>query len=385
MLKIGDQIEVEISAIAHGGHCVARHEGQVIFVRHAIPGERAIVEITSQSKNFSRANCISVIKASPHRIKPACSYAKVDGCGGCDFQHIEISQQRVLKAEIIEEQFKRLAKLDIEVEVQEVQPILNWRSRMEFAVNEDRKLSLHASRSNQLIEIKECLIADAKIEINEINNLKLPVGKKVDVSVSSAGQVEVVIEGRENHALINETVIDRNFSLNPITFWQSHIKAPEILSETVIDFAGVKHGDHVFDLYGGAGLFTGALLKLVGPGGRITLIESDENATTDARRNFAADQNVEIVQSRVEKALKKYVAADVVVLDPPRAGAGREVISAILKLKPRNLVYVACDPAALARDTSYLIAEGFKLDQIRAFDLFPMTSHMECVARFMPA
>lgn len=385
MLKIGDQIEVEISAIAHGGHCVARHEGQVIFVRHAIPGERAIVEITSQSKNFSRANCISVLKASPHRIKPACSYARVDGCGGCDFQHIEISQQRALKAEIIKEQFKRLAKIEIEIEVEEVEPILNWRSRMEFTVNENRKLSLHASRSNQLIEIEKCLIADSKIDVNDINNAKLPVGKKVDVSVSSTGQVEVVIEGRESHALVNETVLDRTFSLNPITFWQSHTKAPEILSKTVIDFAGVKQGDHVFDLYGGAGLFTGAILKLVGPGGRITLIESDENATTDARRNFAAEQNVEIVQSRVESALKKYVAADVVVLDPPRAGAGREVISAILKLKPRNLVYVACDPAALARDTGYLIAEGFKLDQIRAFDLFPMTSHMECVARFMPA
>ncbi|MEY3345670.1 MAG: hypothetical protein RLZZ581_464, partial [Actinomycetota bacterium] len=123
----------------------------------------------------------------------------------------------------------------------------------------------------------------------------------------------------------------------------------------------------------------------VGPGGRVTLIESDENAIIDARRSFATMENVEIVQARVERALKEYSAANVVVLDPPRAGAGAAVITAIAKLKPRNIVYVACDPAALARDTSYLRDAGFELMALRAFDLFPMTAHMECVARFMPA
>ena len=132
-------------------------------------------------------------------------------------------------------------------------------------------------------------------------------------------------------------------------------------------------------------LSDGVLINEVGPGGRVTLIESDENAITDARRSFASVENVEIVQARVEKALKDYRAANVVVLDPPRAGAGAAVISAIAKLKPRNIVYVACDPAALARDTAYLRDAGFKLNSLRAFDLFPMTAHMECVARFMPA
>jgi tRNA/tmRNA/rRNA uracil-C5-methylase (TrmA/RlmC/RlmD family) len=383
-MEIGDQIEVDVSSIAHGGHCVARFEGQVIFVRHAIPGERVVVEITGKSKNFARANCIKVIDASPHRVSPPCKYAHADGCGGCDFQHIELSHQRELKSTIIREQFSRLAKIDIEVRVEEVLPTLHWRSRMEFTVSEGKKLALFSARSNQLIEIDQCMIASEKIDIPEINQGKLPAGKKVDVVISSGGNQEVVIEGRENHSLIQEDVNGRQFSLNPISFWQSHTHAAQTLADVVHQYAQVRTGDHVFDLYGGAGLFTGALLDSVGPGGRVTLIESDENAITDAKRNFATDDNVEIVQSRVESAMKKYVSANVVVLDPPRAGAGAQVISAVAALKPRTIVYVACDPAALARDTGYLRDQGFTLDEIRAFDLFPMTAHMECVARFIP-
>ncbi|MBU3692974.1 MAG: class I SAM-dependent RNA methyltransferase [Candidatus Nanopelagicaceae bacterium] len=384
-VEVGDQVEVEVNSIAHGGHCVARYNGQVIFVRHAIPGEKVIVEITDMNKNFARGNCVRVIEASSHRINPACNYAHPGGCGGCDFQHIQLGYQRILKAEIIREQFSRLAKLEIEVEVEEVKPTTNWRSRMEFTVSQNRKLALHAARSKELIEVDQCRIAHPDVEISEINNRRLPVGKKVDVIISSAGNREIVVEGRENLALIKESSSGFDFSLNPITFWQSHVSAPQILTEAVKKYSELKQGDHLFDLYGGAGLFTGALINEVGAGGRITLIESDENAIIDARRNFATMENVEIVQARVEKALKNYRAANVVVLDPPRAGAGAAVISAIIKLNPRNIVYVACDPAALARDTAYLRDAGFELKALRAFDLFPMTAHMECVARFMPA
>lgn len=383
-MEIGDRVQVEIAAIAHGGHCVARHEGQVIFVRYAIPGETVVVEITGKSKNFSRANCIEVIKPSPFRVKPPCVYATPNGCGGCDFQHIEPAEQRRLKAQIIKEQFKRLAKLDIDVEVEEVSPGLHWRSRMEFTVTSERKVGLFSARSNQLVEIDKCLIAHKDTDLANINAMKLPVGKKVDVVISSGGDRQVVIEGRENNSLVIENSTGKDFSLNPNTFWQSHVNAPQVLTQVVKEFSQIKNGDHVFDLYGGAGLFTAALQDQIGAGGRITLIESDQNAITDARRKFALDANVEIVQSKVESSLKRYVSADVVVLDPPRSGAGAQVVSAIAKLGARNLVYVACDPAALARDTAYLRDVGYELKEIRAFDLFPMTAHMECVARFMP-
>ena len=385
MMQSGERVEVDVTAIAHGGHCVARHDGQVIFVRYAIPGERVVVEITDVSKSFARGNCVEVITASPHRITPPCKYAHVGGCGGCDFQHIEVSHQRTLKALIIKEQFQRLAKEEVEVVVEEVPPNLHWRNRMEFSVSDGGKLGLFAARSSKIVEIERCLIASEAIDILEINQRKLPKGKRVDVAITSRGEKEVVIEGRENHSLIHEVVDDFEFSLNPISFWQSHKQAAPLLSKVVKEFAQVKSGDHVFDLYGGAGLFAAALLPEIGPGGRITLIESDDNAITDAKRNFATEERMEVVQGKVERTLKNYVAANVVVLDPPRSGAGAAVIDSVVTLKPRSIVYVACDPAALARDTAYLRDRGFALEKIRAFDLFPMTAHMECVARFMPA
>lgn len=382
-MQSGDQLEVDITAIAHGGHCIARYDGRVIFVRHAIPGERVIVEISDVTKSFARGNCISVIKASKHRVTPPCSFARFDGCGGCDFQHIDPNYQRELKREIIKEQFSRLAKMEIDVEVEEVKPNLHWRSRMEFTVSENSKVGLYASRSNQIVEIDKCLIAHEDIDIEKINQAKLPKSKRVDVAITSKGQSAVVIEGRENLGLIEEQVDDINFSLNPITFWQSHRMAPTVLSQVVRDYVQAEPADHIFDLYGGAGLFSAALLSQLGVAGRITLIESDENAIIDARRNFALEPRVEIVEAKVEASLKKYRAANVVLLDPPRAGAGERVISSIASLAPRTIVYVACDPAALARDSAYLAAQGYKLDQIRAFDLFPMTAHMELVARFI--
>jgi tRNA/tmRNA/rRNA uracil-C5-methylase (TrmA/RlmC/RlmD family) len=383
-MQIGDRYDVDITAIAHGGHCVARHEGQVIFVRHAIPGERVTVEITDVTRSFARGNCVAVIEASPHRVTAPCRYATPQGCGGCDFQHIDLAHQRTLKSQIISEQFQRLAKIEIKVDVEEVLPTLHWRNRMEFTISNNSKLGLFASRSSQIIEIDRCMIASEKIDIPTINQRRLPKGKRVDVAVTSSGAEEILIEGRENFSLITESVGDFEFSLNPISFWQSHKAAPELLSRIVRELAGTEPGDHIFDLYGGVGLFAAALLPGVGAGGRITIIESDDNAITDAKRNFADEQRVEVVHGRVEKALKKYVAANLVVLDPPRSGAGVAVIEAVVSLQPRAIIYVACDPASLARDTAYLKERGFALESLRAFDLFPMTAHMECVARFIP-
>jgi tRNA/tmRNA/rRNA uracil-C5-methylase (TrmA/RlmC/RlmD family) len=274
--------------------------------------------------------------------------------------------------------------MEVEVDVEEVLPTLHWRNRMEFTVSDNSKLGLFASRSSQIVEIEQCLIASTEIDIPMINQRRLPKGKRVDVAITSSGSQEISIEGRENFALIKEKVGDVEFSLNPLSFWQSHKAAPELLSRVVRELSDPQPGDHVFDLYGGVGLFAAALLPEVGAGGRITIIESDDNAITDAKRNFAEEDRVEVVHGRVEKALKKYVAANLVILDPPRSGAGASVIEAVVSLKPRAIVYVACDPASLARDTAYLKERGFALHTLRAFDLFPMTAHMECVARFIP-
>ena len=385
-MNIGDRVTVEIGPIAHGGHCVARHEGQVIFVRHAIPGERALVEITEKTSKFLRGNAIEIREKSPHRLTPVCTYARWDGCGGCDFQHIDLRYQRELKTQIIKEQFQRIAKKEISCPIEAVEPQdgLHWRTRMDFTVSENRKLALFKARSHDVIEIDSCAIADSRMNISEINSQKLPRGSNVDVAISRSGKQSIAIENRENFELIDEG-IDQILSISPKSFWQSHINAPRTLVDAVANFSDIQAGDHVFDLYGGVGLFTSDAVKRVGVAGRVTLIELDAQAITDAHRNFAEYETVEIVESSVDRALKKYARADVIILDPPRSGAGKNVVEQIVKLTPRVITYVSCDPASLARDCAYFEERGYRMAAIRAFDLFPMTQHMECVARFIPA
>ena len=385
-MNIGDRVQVDIGSIAHGGHCVARHDGEVIFVRHAVPGEKVIVEITEKNSKIYRGNAIEIVEKSPHRREPVCQYAHSNGCGGCDFQHIAIDYQRELKKQIVNEQFYRIAKKDISCTMIDTAPHdgLHWRTRMEFTVSENRKLALYKSRSHDLVEISECAIADQRMNISEINNRTLPSGSKIDVAVSRSGKQYVAIENRENFDLVDEG-IDMAMTVSPRTFWQSHVNAPRALTQAVLEDSSITSGDHVFDLYGGAGLFTSVIAPIVGPTGRVTLIELDKNAITDARRNFAQLQQVEVIENSVERALKKFVRADVVVLDPPRKGAGRDVVVAMTQLSPRTISYVSCDPASLARDSVYLEECGYQLAGVRAFDLFPMTQHVECVARFIPA
>ena len=382
-MNIGEEVIVDIQAIAHGGHFVARHDGRVIFVRHAIPGEKAKVKITGVSKNFARADVVEVLEKSSDRVTPRCKFAKRDGCGGCDFQHINPERQRTLKSEIITEQFRRLAGIDVSVKVEEVLPIFGWRTRMEFTVSSDRKIGLFKSRSNEIVEIDSCEIADPNIDITNLNSLKAAIGRKIDAIVDSDGKANYFVEGRENFKLVRQVLGDFEFQISPESFWQSHRRAPEVLSQVVFDFANYQNADHVFDLYSGVGLFAARALTAVGPAGRITMIEESLSATTDAKRVFAEAPNVEVVQGRVEKALAKFARADVVIADPPRTGAGAKVLHEIVRLAPRSLIYVACDPAALARDSATLLSSGFKLDSMRAFDLFPMTQHMEVVARFI--
>jgi tRNA/tmRNA/rRNA uracil-C5-methylase (TrmA/RlmC/RlmD family) len=385
-MNIGDRVSVEIGPIAHGGHCVARHEGQVIFVRHAIPGERVLVEITEKTSKFLRGNAVEILESSPYRVQPLCTYARWDGCGGCDFQHIKLEYQRELKTQIIKEQFQRIAKKEISCPIEAVEPAdgLHWRTRMDFTVSENRKLALFKARSHDVIEIDSCAIADSRMNISEINAQKLPRGSKVDVAISRSGKQSSAIENRENFELIDEG-IDQILSISPQSFWQSHISAPRTLIDAVANFSDIQAGDHVFDLYGGVGLFTSDAVKRVGVAGRVTLIELDAQAITDAHRNFAEYETVEIVENSVDRALKKFARADVIILDPPRSGAGKNVVEQIVKLTPRVITYVSCDPASLARDCAYFEERGYRMAAIRAFDLFPMTQHMECVARFIPA
>ena len=391
-LEVGQVIELVIGPVAHGGHFVARHNGQVIFVRHGITNELVKIKITAVSSKIAHADVIEVLTAAPSRVSAPCQYA--GKCGGCDFQHIDLATQRKLKAEIIKEQFMRIGKIDLpllgfDLEVNEVEPTdgLHWRTRMDFAVSPSGKIGFFGARSNEVVEISQCVIADERMNVGELAARSWKSDARVEVAVSSTSEVSVMRSGRSisGPTQIVEQVGGNSFKISPEVFWQSHKSAPVTLVKVALAQLGVKSNDHVCDLYSGVGLFAAAILKELSDQGFITLIESDKNAVVDARKVFANKNNVKILQGLVSQQLPIVKRADLILLDPPRTGAGEVVIKQMIKLKPRKIVYVACDPAALARDSKTLIDADYKLDHISAYDLFPMTQHIECVAGFSPA
>ena len=390
-LKNGDLVQVTIEKVAHGGHFIARHEGAVIFIRHAIPGENCTIQITSIGKSFNRADVVSVETPSEFRVVAPCSFAHRNGCGGCDFQHISVAHQRTLKSDVIAEQFARIAKIDLQIDVEEVDASTHWRTRAIATTDRNGKLGFFKSRSHSIAPVTDCLICVEDMNFSEIASRDLKGDVRVEISSSNTGERSIALAPTrgeekarltEGPAVLHENVLGRTLEVSQESFWQSHKKAPEVLTQAVLDYAQLQVGEHVLDLYGGVGLFSAAIVDAVGPTGHVDLIEGSKVATADAARNFAAYSNITIATGDVAKLLPRISAADVVVLDPPRDGAGKEAIAHIARLAPRAIVYVACDPAALARDTAYLADHSYSLVKMRAFDLFPMTHHIECVALY---
>jgi tRNA/tmRNA/rRNA uracil-C5-methylase (TrmA/RlmC/RlmD family) len=251
---------------------------------------------------------------------------------------------------------------------------------MEFNISKNRRVAMFQSRSNDLIEIESCKIADPKISIDALNSQNLEPGSKIEVVVDGLGNTH---SDHSKSDRLPYEVSGQKFEVSLESFWQSHKNAPSLLSDVVTMLAGYRAGDHIVDLYSGIGVLTSPSLKVIGLGGRLTLVEESESAISDAKWNFATANNVEICSGRVEKEIQKLSSCDLVILDPPRSGAGAKVLNEIVRLAPRTVIYVACDPAALARDAGYLATRSYAMDTLRAFDLFPMTQHMECVARFI--
>ena len=393
-LKTGDLVQVTIEKVAHGGHFIARHDGAVIFVRHAIPGENCTIQITSTGSSFNRADVVSVEARSEFRVEAPCSFANRNGCGGCDFQHISVKYQRTLKSDVIAEQFSRIAKMEMRVEVEEVGESTHWRTRAIATTDRNGKLGFYKSRSHSIAPVTDCIICVEGMNFSEIASRDLKGDVRVEISASNTGERSIALAPTrgeekarltEGPAVLHENVLGKSLEVSQESFWQSHKKAPEVLTQVVLDFAQLKTGEHVLDLYGGVGLFSAAIVEAVGPTGHVDLIEVSKVATADAARNFAAFSNITIATGDVAKLLPRITAADVVVLDPPRDGAGKEAVAHIARLAPRAIVYVACDPAALARDTTYLADHRYSLVKVRAFDLFPMTHHIECVALYARA
>lgn len=388
---------VDVGPIAHGGHCVARLDGQVVFVRHALPGEQVRIQITEQGKRFLRADAVEVLRAAPGRVEPPCALAGV--CGGCDFQHARPDTQRGLLTDVVREQLQRLAGITWAGEVEAVEPTLGWRTRMAWAVTPDGRPGLRRHRSHDVVPVDDCPIAHPDLPDVTRQRWDAPT---VEAIVSSTGErllvtdasitddTEAAVDGvvaddgmvRGGSAHLTERVHDRDFRVTGSGFWQVHPAAAATLVDAVCAVADVHPGDTVLDLYAGVGLFTSFLADAAGPAGQVLSVEADRGGHADARRNLHDRPTVRLVADTTERALhqsQRGERADVVVLDPPRTGAKKAVV-AIAALQPRRIVYVACDPAALARDVASWAEHGYTLTGLRAFALFPMTHHVECVA-----
>jgi tRNA/tmRNA/rRNA uracil-C5-methylase (TrmA/RlmC/RlmD family) len=373
--------------VAHGGHCVARHEGRVVFVRHALPGERVRVRVTEghDAAKFWRADAVEVLVPSPDRVQPPCPWARPGLCGGCDWQHADLRAQRALKAAVVREQLARLAGLDLDVAVEEVPGAvdgLGWRTRVQYAVDDAGRAGLHAHRSHDVVPIDWCRIAHPAVVAADVPGQRWSPGSSVEVVTSVATGERLVLAGDDRSGAVTERVGDRSFRVRGSGFWQVHPGAAATLVDAVLTGLEPRVGESALDLYCGVGLFAAALAGPLGPGGRVTAVESDRAAVQDARHNLADLPSVRVESGRVDHVLRRarLRRADLVVLDPPRSGAGRAVVDLVARMSPRRIAYVACDPAALARDLAWFAERGYDLLSLRAFDMFPMTHHVECVA-----
>ena len=392
-LSVGQKIRVMIEKVAHGGHFIARYEGAVIFVRHGIPGEECDVEITSVGSSFNRGDVVEVLSPSPDRVSAPCRFAHRNGCGGCDFQHISVSRQRALKSDVITEQFARIAKMDIQVEVEEVAAPLGWRTHCSAVTTKAGALGFYQARSHRIIPVDDCRILVPEMRYAELAQHGAKGDQRIEISISNTGERTIATADSRDESplrvsdgpdIAHYTVGEKTFEVSQKSFWQSHKDAPRVLTGAVLQLAQPQEGDHVLDLYGGVGLFAAGFLQPIGESGSVDIVEGSKSATADATRNFAGHSNVHIYTGDVARLITRFSSADIIVLDPPREGAGKDVIAHCAQVKPRTIIYVACDPAALARDTAYLADAGYQLEEMRAFDLFPMTHHIESVAKFVP-
>lgn len=424
-------LDLEVERIAHGGVSVAHHEGRVVFVADAIPGELVRAQVVDAGRErFWRAETVEVLRASPDRREHVWPEASVERAperraGGAEFGHIRMPRQRALKGEVLRDALARFGGVESDVVVEPVEAALapgvdeeagtGWRTRVRLHVGPDGAVGPYAARSHTVVPVASLPLAVAELAAIAPLDRTFPGARWIDLVAPSGGPPEVVVREREPSGrggardagrrgattgepsarpVVTELVGDRRFAVDREGFWQVHRGAAATLTAAVqqsIDPDRFDPAAENHDLYGGVGLLAAAVGDRFGPTVRITTVEADARATLHAGGNLAEWIGARAVTGRVDRYLEGLAAATdaaqrglrgaTVVLDPPRSGAGRDVVDRLCDLAPAQVVYVACDPVALARDVGLFRQRGFELEAVRAFDLFPNTHHVEAVAR----
>jgi len=404
-------IELEIGNIAGGGGCVARApDGRVVFVRHTLPGERVLAQVTATTSSYLRADAIEIIRSSTDRVQPPCPHAGPGRCGGCDFQHIGLEAQRRLKSYRVTEQLQQLAGIERHVVIEPVagdENGLGWRTRVRLGVDQSGRVGFRRHRSHELEYIEHCPIASQAVTetgafaaewvgVDELEVIVAAEGTESLISVdrphkSTAPLPHVsgglVVNGRvqQKPGALRTVVCTVEFRVSAGVFWQVHAGAARTLAESVRTTLNASPGDHVVDLYAGAGLFSVLLADDVGPQGSVLAVERDRRACADAEHNGRLFPHMKVKKASITpKLVERGIGEpDLMVLDPSREGAGKAVMSVLSRVsKVRRLVYVSCDPASFSRDIRPLIDAEWTLTSLRAFDIFPMTEHVELLGSF---
>ncbi|MGV9677364.1 class I SAM-dependent RNA methyltransferase [Nocardia sp. NPDC003482] len=438
----GTLLELRLGPPGHGGFCVARHEGRVVFVRHGLPGELVRARVTEdRGGSFCRAEAVEILEASPDRVEPTCPVSGPGGAGCCDFSFATPEAQRALKATVVAEQLRRVAGWETEVVVEPISaatrsewkagvavgaaasrsarlPVAEhttgWRTRIRLTVDADGRAGVHRYRGTEVIPDLRCPqpvpgaltgIAESRwtphaelviavdsenhrhiVELAPPHTPRRPGGDRRTTTARRAAthapRRERLIEGT-GRAI--QYVAGRRWEVSATAFWQPHREAPQCYSDVVATWSEATPGAHTWDLYSGAGIFAARLATQVGPTGTVEAIESSRPAVQDGTLSLQDLPQIHLQATRVEHWLThQSTTPEVVVLDPPRAGATKHVITPLTSAHPTRIIHIGCDPASFARDLSLYRAAGYTPTHLRAFDAFPATHHIECLALLEP-
>ena len=382
---------------ANGGSCVARHEGRVVFVRYALPGERVRVRVVGDHGSYWHADVVEVIEASDDRIDPLCPIAGVDGAGCCDLAFAEPDAARRLKGAVVANQLARLGGFQWRDEDSAVADRVGangatgWRTRVRLDTAADGRAGFHRYHSSELVTDLNC----AQLPVGMLDGLHdwpWSPGAQLHVAVDDDGQRHIVQSGPrigrktstqvvEGHYEAVQRVGDRVWRVPVTAFWQAHRDAARMYSELVAGWAQLSQGMTAWDLYGGAGVFAAVLADAVGETGHVLTVDTSRGASRSARAALADFGWVSVVTDSVRRALAAQPQrADVAVLDPPRSGAGREVIDLLAAADVPRMIHIGCEAASFARDVGLYLGHGYAVEELRVFDSFPLTHHVECVA-----
>jgi 23S rRNA (uracil1939-C5)-methyltransferase len=394
----GQQVRLRIEKVVAGGDALARQpDGRIVFVPGALPGELVDVRILSAKRDLARGAVTAVIEPSAARRTPPCPRV-AEGCGGCGWQHIDPAAQLDLKVAIAREALVRTGRLaDAVVTAGTLLPSEAVRTSVRLAVAPDGRVGFRASRSHTVVPTDSCLVTHplvdelirtvrvrpTRVRDDDPPELRLRVGLATgERSAWLTGVVTGVIEGLPPDvavgpdAVIHEDIAGHRFRVSAPAFFQSSPQGAEALVAAVRAAAGelASKAEHAVDAYAGGGLFAATVL---GPGVRVTAIESSPAACADARINVPAATVVEVPVERWTPA-----PADLAIADPARAGLDKGGVAALTATGAERIVLVSCDPVALARDARLLAEQGYRHAGSEVFDLFPNTPHVEVVTRF---